>query len=103
MFSGSVGVGLAGAKLWSVDRTDAEAIYEQGREAVVAVLLRMDEQITRLEKRVEQQDERIAKLEQKAKRSSRNSSRLPRADLPDAPPKRGKDSSGKEAGRAVRS
>jgi hypothetical protein len=36
-----------------VERVKAEAIYEQGREVVVAVLLRMDEQIARLEKRVE--------------------------------------------------
>jgi transposase len=81
-----------------VDRADAEAIYERGREAVVAVLLRMDEQITRLEKRVAQQDERIAKLEQKARRSSRNSSQPPSADPPSAPPKRGKDPSGKKPG-----
>jgi hypothetical protein len=33
--------------LWSVERSEAEAIYEQGREVVVAVLLRMDEQIVR--------------------------------------------------------
>jgi hypothetical protein len=36
-----------------VEGVEAEAIYEQGREVVVAVLLRMDEQIARLEKRVE--------------------------------------------------
>jgi len=59
-----------------VERAEAEAIYDQGREAVVAVLLRMDEQIARLEKRVSQQDERIARLEREAKRSSRNSSQL---------------------------
>jgi len=81
-----------------VDRADAEAIYEQGREAVVAVLLRMDEQISRLEKRVEQQGERIAELERKGKRSSRNSSQPPSADPPSAPPKRGKDPSGKKPG-----
>jgi hypothetical protein len=28
-----------------VERSEADAIYEQGREVVVAVLLRMDEQI----------------------------------------------------------
>ena len=74
-----------------MDRADAEAIYEQGREAVVAVLLRMDEQISRLEKRVAAQDVRIAKLEQKGRRSSRNSSQPspPSADAPSAPPKRG--------------
>jgi hypothetical protein len=43
-----------------VERAEAEAIYDEGREVVVAVLLRMDEQITRLEARVARQDERIA-------------------------------------------
>ena len=57
-----------------VERAEAEAIFEQGREVVVAVLLRMDEQIARLEQRVVRQEERIARLEQQAKRSSRNSS-----------------------------
>ncbi len=80
-----------------MDRAGAEAIYDQGREAVVAVLLRMDEQITQLQKRVAQQDERIAKLERKGKRSSRNSSQPPSTDPPSAP-KRGKDPSGKKPG-----
>jgi hypothetical protein len=35
-----------------VERAEAGAIYDQGRDVVVAVLLRMDEQIQRLEKRV---------------------------------------------------
>ena len=72
-------------------------IYEQGREVVVAVLLRMDEQIARLEKRVAEQDERIARLERQAKRSSRNSSQPPSQDPPGAP-KRGKDRSGRKPG-----
>ena len=80
-----------------MERAEAEAIYDQGREVVVAVLLRMDEQIQRLEKRVAQQDERIARLEREAKRSSRNSSQPPSQDPPGAP-KRGKDRSGRRAG-----
>lgn len=80
-----------------MERADAEAIYEQGREAVVAVLLRMDEQIGRLERRVAVQDERIAKLERRGKRSSRNSSQPPSQDPPSAP-KRGKGASGRKAG-----
>jgi hypothetical protein len=55
-----------------VERVEAEAIYEQGREVVVAVLMRMDEQIARLEKRVARQDERIARLEQRAKKVFHN-------------------------------
>lgn len=81
-----------------MEREEAEAIFEQGREAVVAVLLRMDEQIGRLEKRVGQQDERIAQLERRLGRSSRNSSQPPSADRPSAAPKRGKDPSGRAQG-----
>jgi transposase len=80
-----------------VERAEAEVIYEQGREAVVAVLLRMDEQIARLEKRVAQQEERIARLERQAKRSSRNSSQPPSQDPPGTPT-RGKDPSGRRPG-----
>ncbi len=81
-----------------MQRGEAEAIYEQGREAVVAVLVRMDEQIERLEKRVARQDQRIEKLERKLGRSSRNSSQPPSADPPNAPPRRGKDPSGGKQG-----
>jgi transposase len=81
-----------------VERAEAEAIYEQGKDVVVAVLLRMDEQIQRLEKRVAQQDERIAQLERRLGRNSRNSSQPPSADPASAPPRRGKDSSGRKPG-----
>ena len=81
-----------------MERAEAEAIYEQGREVVVAVLLRMDEQIARLERRVEAQDRRIAELERKSRRSSRNSSQPPSQDPPGAPPRRGKDASGRKQG-----
>jgi transposase len=81
-----------------VERAEAEAIYDQGRDAVVAVLLRMDEQIQRLEKRVVRQDERIAQLERRVGRSSRNSSQPPSSDPPSMVPKRGKDRSGRKQG-----
>jgi transposase len=81
-----------------VERAEAEAIYEQGKDVVVAVLLRMDKQIERLEKRVTAQDERIAQLERRLGRSSRNSSQPPSADPPNALPCRGKDSSGRSPG-----
>ena len=81
-----------------MERAEAEAIYDQGREAVVAVLLRMDEQIQRLEKRVAQQDERIVQLERRIGRSSRNSSQPPSADRPGSAPTRGKDRSGRKQG-----
>jgi transposase len=80
-----------------VERGEAEAVFGQGREAVVAVLVRMDEQIARLEKRVAEQDERIAGLERQSRRSSRNSSQPPSQDPPTAP-KRSKDPSGRKPG-----
>jgi transposase len=81
-----------------VERAEAGAIYDQGRDVVVAVLLRMDEQIQRLEKRVAPQEERIAQLERQVKRSSRNSSQPPSADLPGSASRRGKDPSGRGQG-----
>jgi len=81
-----------------VERSEAEAVFGQGREVVVAVLLRMDEQIGRLEQRVARQDERIAVLERRLNRSSRNSSVPPSADPPSSPPRRSKDPSGRKQG-----
>jgi len=81
-----------------VERAEAEAIYEQGREVVVAVLLRMDAQIQALGERVAKQEERIAALERRSKRSSRNSSQPPSQDPPGTPPRRGKDPSGRKSG-----
>lgn len=81
-----------------MDRAEAEAIYDAGREVVVEVLLRMDEQIRRLEDRVARQDERIAELERKLNRNSRNSSAPPSSDPPSRTPKRGKDRSGRGPG-----
>jgi transposase len=81
-----------------VQRAEAEAVYEQGKDVVVALLLRMDEQIEKLAARVAVQDERIAALERRLGRSSRNSSQPPSADRPSAPPRRGKDPSGRKQG-----
>jgi transposase len=88
-----------------VERREAEAIYERGRDAVVEVLLALSAQNARLEAQVEQlrakvarQDERIATLERQLGRSSRNSSQRPSADRSSAPPRRGKDPSGRKQG-----
>jgi len=74
-----------------VERAEAEAIYDAGREVVVGVLLGMDRPIVQLEARVE-------KLERQLQRNSRNSSQPPSSDRPGAPPRRGKDRSGRKAG-----
>jgi transposase len=81
-----------------VERVEAEAIYDGGREVVVEVLLRMDRRIQQLEAHVARQDERIALLERGLNRSSRNSSIPPSADPPASTPKRGKDPSGRKQG-----
>jgi transposase len=81
-----------------VERAEAEAIYGQGREVVVAVLLRMDEQIERLGERVARQDERIAELERRLNRNSRNSSTPPSRDPPGAPERKRADPSGRKQG-----
>jgi transposase len=81
-----------------VERVEAEAIYDAGREAVVEVLLRMDAQIQALTARVARQDERIVQLERRLNRSSRNSSIPPSADVSAGTPKRGKDPSGRKQG-----
>ena len=88
-----------------MERAEAEAIYEQGRDAVVGVLLelsaqneRLIGQVERLAARVARQEERIAQLERQAKRSSRNSSQPPSQDPPSVPPRRGKDASGRKPG-----
>jgi transposase len=88
-----------------VERAEAEAVYEQGRDAVVSVLLALSAQNERLEAQVEKltakvarQDERIAQLERRLGRSSRNSSQPPSADPPSSAPRRGKDPSGRKPG-----
>ena len=88
-----------------MERAEAEAIYDQGRETVVAVLLRMDEQIQQLteqvakqDKRIAKQDARIADLERRLNRNSRNSSTPPSQDPPGAPESKRPDPSGRAQG-----
>lgn len=61
-----------------VERAEAEAVYDAGREACVEFLVeltaRYERQVTRLEARIE-------RLEEKLRESSQNSSRPPSADL----------------------
>ena len=81
-----------------MERAEAEAIYDAGRETVVAVLLRMDEQIQQLSKQVAKQGEQIAELQRRLNRNSRNSSTPPSQDPPGAPERRRPDSSGRSQG-----
>jgi transposase len=88
-----------------MERAEAEAIYEQGREAVVAVLLELSaqnallgRQVAELSERLAKQDERIADLEQRLNRNSRNSSLPPSQDPPSAPARPHQAASGRRRG-----
>ena len=58
-----------------MDRAQAEAIYDAGREACVEVLLQLSAAVERLE-------ERVRRLEDQARRDSRTSSKPPSQDPP---------------------
>jgi transposase len=58
-----------------MDRAEAEAVYDSGREACVEFMLE-------LAGRVEQVEERLRRLEEQARQDSRTSSRPPSADPP---------------------
>ena len=81
-----------------MERAEAEAIYGQGREAVVAVLLALSARIAALEARIAKQEERIAELERRLARNSRNSSMPPSQDPPSAPERRRAPSSKRSQG-----
>ena len=74
-----------------MERSEAEAIYDAGREACVEVLLGLSARIEQLERRVE-------RLEAELRRNSENSSLPPSADQ--APAKRQRKGEGKRSGRA---
>jgi transposase len=88
-----------------MERAEAEAIYEQGRETVIAVLLELaaqnallTRQVAELSARIAKQDERLAELERRLNRNSRNSSLPPSLDPPAAPERRRAAPSGRERG-----
>jgi transposase len=84
-----------------MERAEAEAIYDAGREACVEIFLRFGE----LEERLDDLDvenrrlkERVADLEERLRQTSRNSSLPPSADPPSAPPRPRKAASGRRPG-----
>jgi transposase len=88
-----------------MERAEAEAVYEQGRETVVAVLLELSAQNALLRREVAALSEanrrleiRVADLEERLNRSSRNSSLPPSQDPPSAPPRPRQAASGRRAG-----
>lgn len=81
-----------------MERAEAEAIYEAGRDAVVEVLLALSVQNERLQGDVERLAARVDKLERELAKNSRNSSRPPSADPPGQLPRRSEDPSGRKQG-----
>src|SRR5450759_2446568 len=88
-----------------MERAEAEAVYEQGRETVVAVLLELSAQNALRRREVAELSEanrrleiRVADLEERLSRNSRNSSLPPSADPPSAPPRPRQAASGRRAG-----
>src|SRR5450756_1708897 len=78
-----------------MERAEAEAIYEQGPETVVAVLLELAAQNALLRREVAELSEanrrleiRVADLEERLNRNSRNSSTPPSQDPPGVPERR---------------
>jgi transposase len=65
-----------------VERAEAEAIYDSGRERCVAFLLELADALERLRVANERLEERLRRLEEQGRSDSRNSSQPPSADPP---------------------
>ncbi len=84
-----------------MERAEAEAIYDAGREFCVEVLLRLgalEGRVRELEAENAALRARVAGLEERLRLSSRNSSLPPAQDPPSAPPRPGRPSSGRRRG-----
>lgn len=81
-----------------MERAEAEAIYEQGREAVVLVLVALSERITAQDALIAKLTARVEELERRLGRNSRNSSSPPSQDPPGAPERKRPPGSGREQG-----
>ncbi|MBA2371109.1 MAG: IS66 family transposase [Chloroflexi bacterium] len=83
-----------------MERAEAEAIYEQGREAAVGVLLALSARIDAQDAQIAKLVARVEELERRLSRNSQNSSTPPSQDPPGAPErKRGKRSGRKQGGQ----
>ena len=74
------------------------AVYEEGGEAVVAVLVALSERIVAQDEQIARLAARLEDLERRLSRNSRNSSTPPSQDPPDAPERKRVPSEGRSAG-----
>jgi transposase len=65
-----------------MERAEAEAIYDSGRERCVEVMLELAGSVERLREQCERLEDRIRRLEEQARRDSRTSSTPPSQDPP---------------------
>jgi transposase len=65
-----------------MERVDAEAIYDAGRERCVEVILELAGRAQELAARCERLEERVRRLEEQGRSDSRNSSKPPSSDPP---------------------
>jgi transposase len=85
-------------ELGGVERAEAEAIYGQGREVVVAVLVALAERVAAQDAQIARLTARLEELERRLNRTSRNSSLPPSQDPPSAPERTRAPSSGRSQG-----
>lgn len=81
-----------------MERAEAEAIYDAGREAVVGALVALAGQVEALLEANRALTGRLERLEERVRRSSRNSSLPPSSDPPGAAPRPPKPASGRRRG-----
>jgi transposase len=70
------------AELGGVERMDAEAIYDAGRDRCVEFVLELAARCEELAGRCERLEQRVRRLEEQSRQSSRNSSKPPSSDPP---------------------
>ena len=65
-----------------VERAEADAIYEAGRERCVEVILELAASVERLTAQTRLLEERVRRLEEQSRQSSRTGSKPPSSDPP---------------------
>ena len=81
-----------------MESAEAEAIYEQGREVVVGVLVALSQRVAAQDARIERLAASVEELGRRLNRNSRNSSTPPSQDPPGAPERKRVPSAGRSQG-----